>query len=219
MLDGLLPDEVRGAWGDPREDAPFGLPAEEALIERAVDKRKREFRKARACARSLLAEFGVHDFALLAGAQREPLWPDGLVGSVTHTDGMCAVVVGSSFRYAGIGIDVEPDEPLTLPIAQRVCVPGEMEQVSERTGLSSLQAARLIFSAKEAFYKCQFCVTQRYLGFGDVRVEFSPGGCFSVSVLAQESEVAAIAANSGRWAQREGFLLTSSWLRQKLEAT
>jgi len=154
MLEGLLPEDVRTAWGDPREDAPLALPAEEALIERAVEKRKREFRKARACARGLLEEFGVRDFALLSGAQREPLWPDGLVGSVTHTEGLCAVVVGSGARYAGLGIDVEPAQPLETPIAERVCVRGEFEHASSVTKLEPLVAARLVFSAKEAFYKC-----------------------------------------------------------------
>ncbi|MFZ5896899.1 MAG: 4'-phosphopantetheinyl transferase family protein [Myxococcota bacterium] len=216
MLHGLLPDDVKTAWGDPRDDAPLALPAEEALIERAVDKRKREFRKARACARALLAEFGVHDFALLSGAQREPVWPEGIVGSVTHTDALCAVAVGTRVRYAGIGIDVESDAEMTAAVAERVANREELLQASASSGLEPLRSAKLIFSAKEAFYKCQFCVTQRFLGFKDVFVEVRPDGEFFVRVLVDVAELAADVAFAGRWVRRGGFVLTSSWLGQKL---
>lgn len=215
MLEGLLPDDVKTAWGDPRDDAPIALPAEEALIARAVDKRKREFRKARACARSLLAEFGVREFALLSGPQREPVWPEGLVGSVTHTDGLCAVAVASRQRYAGIGIDVEPAEPLTERIAERVCSAEELAFACQRSELDALTLARVLFSAKEAFYKAQFCVTRRFLGFSDVSVELDRGGEFSVRVVADVAELANVSF-VGRWASRGGFVLTSSWLGQKL---
>jgi 4'-phosphopantetheinyl transferase EntD len=218
MLEGLLPDDVKTAWGDPREDAPLGLPAEEALIARAVEKRKREFRKARACARGLLEHFGVRDFALLSGEQREPLWPEGLVGSVTHTDGLCAVVVGSGARYAGLGIDVEPAQPLESGIAKRVCVQGEFERASAATKLEPFVAARLVFSAKEAFYKCQFVSTRRFLGFSDVSVSFAPSGEFAVHMLTEVSELGEASAFSGRWAVRGGFVLTSSFVGRRLGA-
>ncbi|HET9933653.1 MAG TPA: 4'-phosphopantetheinyl transferase superfamily protein [Polyangiaceae bacterium] len=215
MFDGLLPDDVKTAWGDPREDAPIALPAEEALIERAVEKRKREFRKARACARSLLHEFGVREFPLLSGPQREPLWPEGLIGSVTHTDGLCAVAVASRRLYAGIGIDVEPAEPLSERIANRVCSAEELAIARAQNELDALTLARVLFSAKEAFYKAQFCVTQKFLGFSDVAVELGGNGVFFVRVVADVAEL----ANTqfvGRWASRGGFVLTSSWLGQKL---
>lgn len=215
MFEGLLPDDVKLAWGDPREDAPIALPEEEALIERAVDKRKREFRKARACARALLQEFGVREFALLAGPQREPVWPEGLVGSVTHTDGLCAVAVASRRRYAGIGIDVEPAEPLSARIAERVCSSDELAVACRGSELDALTLARVLFSAKEAFYKAQFCVTRRFLGFSDVSVELESSGAFSVRVVADVAELTN-ASFVGRWASRGGFVLTSSWLGQKL---
>ena len=215
MFRELLPDDVKTAWGDPRDDAPLAHPAEEALIALAVEKRKREFRKARACARELLAAFGVNEFPLLSGAQREPLWPEGLVGSVTHTDGLCAVAVGQRLHYAGIGIDVEPEGPFSEAVAKRVCTAAEIAVASDATGLSGVSAARLVFSAKEAFYKSQFCVTARFLGFSDVTVELGRDGDFSVRVLA---DVAGLEgeAFAGRWARRGGFVLTASWLRQKL---
>lgn len=215
MFRELLPEDIKSAWGDPREDAPVAHPAEEALIERAVEKRQREFRKARACARELLAEFGVREFPLLSGSQREPLWPEGIVGSVTHTDGLCAVAVGSRLQYAGIGIDVEPEGPLSEGVAKRVCSAAEIALAVDASNLPALTVARLIFSAKEAFYKSQFCVTERFLGFGDVAVEIARDGAFSVRLLTDVADLEA-AAFTGRWARQGGFVLTASWLRQKL---
>src|SRR5450830_253804 len=84
------------------------LPAERDSIAGAVPARIAEFAAGRHCAHQALQAFGVAaDVPLLRGPRREPLWPAGLVGSITHTAGYCAAVVAPASACAGLGIDAE----------------------------------------------------------------------------------------------------------------
>ena len=92
MIASLLPDTVvtvearDGDW-----TAPL-LPEEEPLVARAVDKRRREFAAGRACARRALEQLGLPASPILAGPRREPLWPPGVVGALTHCRGIAAII-------------------------------------------------------------------------------------------------------------------------------
>lgn len=213
MLHDLLPPDVVTRFGDPADDARDVLPEEELLVARAVPKRQREFRKARECARSALALFGVEKFPLLSGPGREPLWPQGIVGSVTHTEGLCAVAVATSSRYRGLGIDVERDEPLEADLSRRICREEELVRLAQSPDLPPLLAARLVFSAKESLYKCQFPLTRSFVGFHEVAIELSRDGTFRIEWHREEPLFPTDSPRFvGRWARRSGFLLTAVWL-------
>ena len=147
------------------------LSDEAACLRRAAPARLREFAAGRACARAGMREFGVVDFALRVGAAREPLWPDALVGSIAHTDGLCAAVVAERSRFAGLGLDCEPLDAVKPALWPKIC------DVRETAWLESLPAdeqrrgATLLFAVKEAFYKAQFPLTGEWLGFHDVGVD------------------------------------------------
>lgn len=213
MFEELLPPDVITRHGHPADAAQVS-PEEEQLIARAVPKRQREFRRARECARSALEALGISDFPVLSGEQREPLWPPGVVGSVTHTEGLCAVAVAPALRYRSIGIDVERDEPLEVEIARRVCRQEELQALSLFADLPPLVAARLVFSAKESLYKCQFPLTRQFVEFEEVAISLERGGAFSVTwrrktpLSGGESE-----RLIGRWRRSPGFLLTAMWLQ------
>jgi 4'-phosphopantetheinyl transferase EntD len=212
MLDGLLPHDVVTEYGDPGEPAPELFPEEAALVANAVAKRRNEFARGRACARAALSRLGIHGFALLSGPEREPLWPGGVVGSVTHTQGFCAVAVAEARRYLGIGIDVEPALPLPAELVERVCRPDELARLSTLDGLEPLTAARLVFSAKEAAYKCQFAITRKYLGFQELGLDLDRDGTFAVRWLCESLEWPQAFRFRGRWRSKSNFLLTAAWL-------
>src|SRR6202022_3165764 len=90
MIEKLLPHGVVGV--EAFEDVPgeLSFPGEESLIVNAVEARRREFITARRCAREALAKLGYAPVPIRAGRKREPLWPAGLVGSITHTTGFRA---------------------------------------------------------------------------------------------------------------------------------
>jgi 4'-phosphopantetheinyl transferase EntD len=168
---GVLTAELRGA-GD-----PGALHPDEARhVKKALQKRQQEFAAGRQCARLLLREFGIHDFALEVGAQRQPLWPDTLVGSITHTAGFCAAVAAPKNCLRSVGIDSEITGSVKTELWRGICTPLEASWLRSLPAAEQLAAATLIFSAKEAFYKCQFAVTAERLGFHDVSVELPAWG-------------------------------------------
>jgi 4'-phosphopantetheinyl transferase EntD len=213
VFDHLFSEDVATAHGDPKQPVADLLPEEEALIARAVPKRRREFAMGRTCARTVLERLGVTGFALLSGPKREPIWPAGIVGSVTHTEGLCAAVAAHKSQYAGIGIDAEPDLSLDAQLAEVVCLPEELASIPKLGFMDPHVVPRLVFSAKEAVFKCQFYLTRRFLDFHDVRIEVRSDGTFRVRMLTELPEpVGAGASLVGRWARRGGFLLTAAWL-------
>jgi 4'-phosphopantetheinyl transferase EntD len=160
------------------------LPEEASFVSRAVEKRVREFAAGRCCARRALAEFGIDNFPVKVAADRRPLWPDGMVGSITHTTGFCAAVLASRQRLAGVGIDSEVIGDVHDGILPRICVPAEAAWIASLPAAERPAAAALIFAAKEAFYKCQYPLAREKLGFRDARVEArwgAAGGEFHVN--------------------------------------
>jgi len=163
---GALTAELRGG-GDP--GALY--PEEARYLQRAVRKRAEEFAAGRLCARLLLREFGIQNFAIEVGAHRQPLWPESLVGSITHTTGFCAAVAAPKNCLRSVGIDTEIAGSVKAELWRGICTPSETAWLRTLSESEQLAAATLMFSAKEAFYKSQFPLTQERLGFHDVSVE------------------------------------------------
>ncbi|MGH8149329.1 MAG: 4'-phosphopantetheinyl transferase family protein [Steroidobacteraceae bacterium] len=150
---------------------PDALLEEEAgYVARAVPKRVGEFAAGRACARRALADLRITGFALGVGPDREPLWPPGVTGSITHTRGFCGAAVARHAATAGLGIDAERRDALHRRLWRRIATPGELDWLEGLPPQLALDMASVLFSAKEAFFKCQFPVTREWLNFTDVRV-------------------------------------------------
>ena len=139
-------------------------------------RRLAEFAAGRSCARRALADLGLPGVPLRQNADRTPDWPANVAGSITHTLGFCGVVAGRGGNLAALGLDAEIVARVGREIWAHVLTPSEL---SAMEGLGSLEAERraaLLFSAKEAFYKCQFAVSRQWLDFADVAVSYRPEG-------------------------------------------
>jgi 4'-phosphopantetheinyl transferase EntD len=193
--------------GDPK----LLLPAEAAFLGRAVPKRVQEFTAGRLCARRALAEFGIIEFPLRVAEDRQAVWPRSMVGSITHTAGFCAAVVAERVCASALGIDTEVVGHVTAEIWPRICAPGEMAWIESMPAASRAAAVTLIFSAKEAFYKCQFPLTREPLNFHDVGIEAAPPGRSEGTLLVHARRPIAMARHSalplqGRYRYHEGFV-------------
>ena len=215
MIAGLLPPSVAvvDACGPlPGEGL---LPEEEALVARAVAKRRAEFTTVRTCARRALAQLGLPPAPLLSGAKREPLWPAGVVGSLTHCAGYGAAAVAWSSDLATVGIDAEPHDQLPAGVLDRVSLPDERRQLR---GLpAGVHWDRVLFSAKESVYKAWYPLARRWLGFEDARLRFVPGpdptrGTFTAELLVPGLPPVAgrpVPVLPGRYAVGGGLLVTA----------
>jgi 4'-phosphopantetheinyl transferase EntD len=212
LVDGVFPPGAALAWRrlDDGEEAAL-FPEEQALVARAVAKRQREFAVGRACARRALAALGFEPHAILAGETREPLWPAGVVGSITHDRSLGVAVAGRVERFRSFGIDVEPDEPLSSDVAARIWSAEEAAAAAASGVIQRESAAKLVFAIKEAVYKCQFPLSQRYLGFDGVKVTLGRE-TFEVVLLADTGPLERGLVFSGKWRRAEGELFAGVWL-------
>ncbi len=143
---------------------------EASLIGQAAPKRRREFATGRLLARKALAQLGVEGFPLLRGEDRSPIWPDGVVGSITHCKGYCGVAVARTKAVASLGVDVEVLEPLDPELLRVVCTDGEIARLNRGSGLQPGILAKIIFSAKESVFKCVHTITRTFLDFPDCEI-------------------------------------------------
>jgi 4'-phosphopantetheinyl transferase EntD len=213
VLAEIVPPEVAAdeAFGDLPDAVLF--PEEEAVVARAVDKRRREFAAARACARAGLARLGVPPAPILPGLRGAPQWPPGIVGSITHCAGYRASALARAEDMLTLGLDAEPDDRLPDGVLDAV------SSADERAALDALARAapgpswdRLLFCAKEAVYKAWFPLTRRWLGFADAVVTIDhERGTFAARLLVDGPVLDGrpLTGFTGRWLARDGLLLAA----------
>jgi 4'-phosphopantetheinyl transferase EntD len=186
------------------------LPEEEAQIRGVGEKRRREFRAGRLCARAALARLGIEGHALVSDEQRVPRWPPGVVGSLSHSGAWCGVAVARRETAVGLGLDVEIGGPLGARLASRVCTADEIARFAALPILEGADWPKLCFSAKEAVYKSYYPLTRHALGFRDVELEFDPAGQRFVATLIRSDAPSAAGRRSfpGRFAVGAGRVCT-----------
>lgn len=140
-----------------------------------------------------------------------PVWPRGVVGSLSHTKGLRAAAVAFSHDAAAVGIDVEPADSLPEGVLSAVLRPAEARQVGRLASSGVTFADRILFCAKEATYKAWFPLTHRWLGFHDADVELRTDGTFTAYILARPTPVPLI---EGRWQVADGFITAATTIRE-----
>src|SRR6202789_3916707 len=147
-------------------DVPGNLtPAEARLVSASVEKRVVDFRAAIFYARSALAGLGHPPAEILAGSQREPRWPTGIIGSISHCAGYCGAVAARANHLKFIGLEIELSGPLELDLVHYVCTKLDVENNRD---FDQTIMPKIIFCVKESVYKAYFPQTKCYLDFLDV---------------------------------------------------
>ena len=113
-----------------------------------------------------MAALGEEVTGIPRGADRAPVWPEGLVGSISHDQSGAIAIVAKRHRMLGVGIDIEPAAPLPEELAGSVLMRGERGG----DGLSG----RAIFSAKECVYKALYPLTGEVWPFTAIFVRPDP---------------------------------------------
>ncbi len=205
---GLFPDGVL-TLVEHRDSWPTDLaPAEQAQLGDVCGKRLAEFAAGRNQARRLISTITGAAEPLLVGDYRQPLWPDGIIGSISHSDVFCAVAVASTRSISDLGIDVETLEALN-PEVEDVVLTG-----AELVATASMEswAGKLIFSIKEANYKCCYHMVKAFIDFKQ---------CEVVLDMDRQSHQSKIVCNNhlgkelhitveGRWMIDSGHIFTSA---------
>lgn len=181
-------------------------PEERDYIARAVDKRRAEFTTVRGCASRALRALGHERPVQVPGRHGEPVWPRGVVGSMTHCAGYRAAAVAPAEALDAIGIDAEPNAPLPDGLERQVASPEEARRCARLLAQHpQVCFDRLLFSIKESVYKAWFPREGVWLGFEEAEVVIDPEGLFTVSVPAQGGRV----RHTGVWACCGGTLVSA----------
>lgn len=151
------------------QDAPItaAYPGEAAAVANAVLSRKREFFAGRWHARTALKALGGPAIEIAVGPDRAPIWPDGFVGSISHCHDYCAAIAGARADFAGLGLDIDSDVPLSQGVSEMILHPMD-------TCTSGVVHSKLCFVIKEAVYKALYCITARFLSFEAVSLVIDP---------------------------------------------
>jgi 4'-phosphopantetheinyl transferase EntD len=226
VIEHLVPRTVRtrAAYGGELDHAPLH-PEEAPAVARAVPKRRGEYAAGRACAHAALAVLGAAPGPLRRDNRGAPVWPDGVVGSITHCDGYRAAAVARTADVLTLGIDAEPHGPLPEGVLDAV-----HSNEEERGALKGLTAAvpqvhwdRLLFSAKESVYKAWYPYHHRMLGFEDAELLLAADpdtpasrvpdrGTFTGRLLVAGPLLEAGTGPevfNGRWLVRDGLVVTA----------
>ncbi|HSS04422.1 MAG TPA: 4'-phosphopantetheinyl transferase superfamily protein [Solirubrobacterales bacterium] len=213
MLERILPASV--AVASTRDEILEAVlyPEEEAIVERAVEKRRREFTTSRACARNALAQLDLPPVPIATGPRGEPRWPAGIVGSITHCDGYRASALARSRDLATLGVDAEPNQPLPDGLLEDIALPEEREWLSDLGRRSSeTHWDRLLFSIKESVYKAWYPLAEKWLGFEDAVVSIDwEQKSFSARLLVPGPvfDGRELTGFDGRWLAADGLVMAA----------
>jgi len=147
--------------------------------------RKREFVAGRIAASMALEKLGFSPSFLPRGERGEPIWPRGVTGSISHTGDLCLCLVALTEGCESVGVDIERVERVDPGLARRVMTCAERGELEGLKGESLVKRVASVFSAKEAYYKLQYPLTGRFVGFCEVEVSFCAGGEFWVVPLVE----------------------------------
>lgn len=199
-------------------------PAELSCVEHAVEKRRREFATGRHCARRALALLGIDDFPLLPDEDRVPVWPPGVVGSISHCAGFFGAAVARCGQTLGLGIDVERADPLDAGLVKRICTAREIARLARLSESAGVDWHKLLFSAKESVYKAYYPSTRSFLGFHDVDLEVRPAddprmGVFTCTITRDDAPaLGGVRAFEGRYAFDAAHVYTAVVVEKEASA-
>ncbi|MBJ9977197.1 4'-phosphopantetheinyl transferase superfamily protein [Pseudomonas sp. S75] len=150
--------------------------AQSASLHRSVAKRQAEYLAGRVCARAALLRLDGRDYIPDTQADRSPLWPADIRGSITHSQGWAAAVVAHDTACQGIGLDQECllEDERAERLAEQILTPAELERLDRsQLGLG----VTLTFSLKESLFKALYPLTLTRFYFEHAEVlSWSPEG-------------------------------------------
>lgn len=195
-------------------------PVEKSQIGDVCGKRYAEFAAGRSQARQLIAALTGVAETLKIGDFRQPLWPRSVTGSISHSDNYCAVAVAPISVLDGLGIDVEPFEELDADVAEVVLTDSELaataanDKARIQSGREALggKAHKLIFSIKEAIYKCCYPQVQAFIDFKQCNVTLDTDLCEYRAVIdCHNSSGAPVHMEiSGKWLIESGHIFAGA---------
>ena len=190
---------------------------QEALGDAVSLKRRHDFTLGRAAARKSLSQIGFPVVSpVLRGEQREPLWPVGIVGSISHSGPYGVAVAAWQQDVPALGVDIQKiEERYTDELIARFADPDEFDWVLSDPEKRTERAVRL-FSAKESIFKALYVLRRVWFAFDVAHLtpkECGTGFMASVRLPALSSGVVNLEVGVSSF---DGYIITGAWLSKPL---
>ena len=191
--------------------------AEEAVaVSNAVGPRQQEFFAGRTAARRAMRRARLNEALVLTGDDRAPIWPEGMVGSISHTGDLAAAVVARANDVVAVGLDIEANEGLEQGLWAEILSPNERDWVLAAPVDAQARRAKLVFSVKECAYKCQYPLTRQLFGFETLAVTFAPeGGRFEARFMRNVGSFTSGDVINGRYHCDEALIIAVAYILRK----
>lgn len=149
--------------------------------------RLHSFLAGRMAAMAALTAAGYPALAPLRGEQGAPLWPPGCLGSIAHGGDWAIALAGQAPGLRGVGVDIEPNEPLPLDASSVILRAEERDWLAHTP--SPLAGCRAVFGLKESLHKALNPLNGAWLEFDEVAVLPSAGG-YAVQARSAQAQIA-----------------------------
>lgn len=138
----------------------------------AVGKRQSEYLAGRVAAHIALFQFVESPFQIYTGEHRNPIWPESIVGSITHASNraFAAVAMNGLVEYLGIDYEEILSSKTINEIATSIVNEYEMDIING-SSLKFEQAFTIAFSAKESLFKALYPYVKEYFDFDAVELQ------------------------------------------------
>ncbi|MCG9629018.1 4'-phosphopantetheinyl transferase superfamily protein [Vibrio mediterranei] len=130
----------------------------------SVFKRRSEYLAARYAAQCLLKTTGCRS-NVGTSHNREPIWPLGFCGSLSHTDNKAIALLCSERSGLLPGVDIETFTSSTMKDIENVFTTEEEQSILKFSNLSYELALMIVFSTKESLFKAIYPDVRKYFGF------------------------------------------------------
>ena len=175
-------------------------------------KRRDDFITGRNCARKSLQLHGVSPCSIPIGPNREPIWPDGITGSITHCLGFYAAATARQTFYRSIGIDAEPNINLPHEIWDLILTSAE-RNFCKSNSMDKRKFCRIIFSAKESIYKTIYPLLKEYVDFLDIEILIDgESETFTAKFPIEIAEKVGLVSINGKFATNSKHIFTAAFL-------
>ncbi len=190
--------------------ARLALPQSLASLQSCSESRQAEFNAGRVCAENAMSRLSsISRQPVIQGANGGPVWPDGLVGSITHVSDWACAAVARSQNYLSLGIDAAPLGVFRASGRSRI---GDHEEWKLVASFEENVAGRLLFSMKEAAYKAIASRSSDYIGFRQAKVLHIDTKTWSLSVVEGTFTDLVGRHVKGCWGQGAGYVYSVAWV-------
>lgn len=177
----------------------------------ATTPRQTQFLAGRACALRALRALGVRG-EVGRSPNRRPVWPVGVVGSITHCGHRAMAAAAPASVLSCLGVDLEHLDEVGPELSEVVLTPTERCWLGEAAGPRQVG---IVFSLKESAYKCWSPLTGRIIDYSDIEVRADPGtSTFTARILGPAGNPMPLPQVTGRYAVRDDHVISAGWVRR-----